>query len=211
MLNLGRQLWLVFLFCPMLLSVASVSAEPVRSDTVLAIQIRKALQEDRTLSSLNIGVRVRQGVVTLWGTVPSTEVAREVEKRARGVRGLRELRSELTIVAPPEDEPPPLPGFSPTIVVPAIRSTEEHDSPHASVSLFAPTVAEAPPPRDELPARVEQLRYTDVRYRHVQAEVQGHVVVVRALPTYTDDLMRFAQAVAKVPGVERVVVEPVRR
>jgi hypothetical protein len=215
MARVARHFWLLFSVGAMLLILSTAAAEPIPADTLLAVQVRRAFQDDTPLASFNLGVRVRQRIVTLWGSVPSVEIARKVEQRARQVPGVREVRSELTVVPPLEDERP-LPA-GPVVAVPATRPTEE-SNPDATVSLFAPIPGDSPhpsrpppappPPKDDLAVRVEQLRYTDIRYRHVQAEVRGGVVVVRGPQASTEDVMRFAQAVAKLPGVERVAVEP---
>lgn len=215
MARVARHLWLPLSIALMLLVLSPAAAEPIPPDTLLAVQVRRAFQDDQPLSSLNIGVRVRQRIVTLWGSVPSAALARKVEQRARNVPGVREVRSELSVMPPLGEEGPAPVG--PVVAVPATRPAEE-SHPGATVSLFAPIPGDEPAPsrpppaptapKDDLAARVEQLRYTDVRYRHVQAEVRGNLVILRGPQAASEELIRFAQAVAKLPGVERVTVEP---
>jgi hypothetical protein len=74
----------------------------------------------------------------------------------------------------------------------------------------APTAAAAPSPA--LSAAIERLRQDDPRFRGIQAEVRGGLVLVRGGDTPGEHVMAFAQAVTRLPGVERVVVqrEPAR-
>jgi hypothetical protein len=93
-------------------------------DVMLTILARRALLLDAELAPLNLGVHVRNRVATLWGPVPSPELAFKAEARLRGLLELLAVRSEL-IVAPgsawsaaplppgvlPPPPPPALPGL----------------------------------------------------------------------------------------------------
>jgi hypothetical protein len=57
---------------------------------------------------------------------------------------------------------------------------------------------------------VEQVRRADPRFSHLEAEVRDRVVFLHGTVTHGEDTMALAQALAKVPGVERVVVEKVQ-
>jgi hypothetical protein len=59
-------------------------------------------------------------------------------------------------------------------------------------------------------AAVEQLRQTDERFRRLRPEVRDSVVTVRGAVRRGEDLMAFAQAVSRLPGVERVVLTAVQ-
>jgi hypothetical protein len=64
-------------------------------DLRLTVLARRALQNDRELSRLNLGVRVTDGVATVWGPVPSDAVARQAVAKVRSVNGIYDVRSEL--------------------------------------------------------------------------------------------------------------------
>jgi hypothetical protein len=57
---------------------------------------------------------------------------------------------------------------------------------------------------------IERLRQSDARFRAVQTEAQGGVVRLRGVVQRWDDLFELAQAIARLPGVERVVLLDVR-
>jgi hypothetical protein len=67
-------------------------------DVMLTILARRALMLDAELGRLNIGVRVRNRVATLWGPVPSAELALRAEQRLHGLLDLLAVRSELIVV-----------------------------------------------------------------------------------------------------------------
>jgi hypothetical protein len=59
-------------------------------------------------------------------------------------------------------------------------------------------------------AAVEQLRRGDGRFRGLRPEVRGGVVTVGGAVRRGEDLMAFARAVSRLPGVERVLLSPVQ-
>lgn len=80
---------------------------PSLYETRLAVQARKALLEDAALAPLisnsQIGVRVRQNVATLIGTIPSQDLADRAVKILRSQPELQilvDVRNELEIVPP---------------------------------------------------------------------------------------------------------------
>ncbi len=83
---------------------------PSLHETRLAVQARNALVADPALAPLvdssQIGVRVRQNVATLFGSVPSQEIADKAMVCLRGMQKLlvlADIRSELEIVVPTLD------------------------------------------------------------------------------------------------------------
>src|SRR5262245_41730962 len=66
-------------------------------DCQLALFARDKLLADEVLGPLNLGVTVRAGVATLWGTVPSPALAHRAQERIRGVPGLAQVRNDLRI------------------------------------------------------------------------------------------------------------------
>ncbi len=66
-------------------------------DFQLTVHARKALAETPGLSQLNLGIRVRRGVVFVWGPVPNQEMARQVVARLDKVKGTSGIESELYV------------------------------------------------------------------------------------------------------------------
>lgn len=66
-------------------------------DGRLAAAVRTALVNDRDLGLRDIAVDVRQGVVSLSGQVRTLEEAQRAATVARGVRGVRDLTSTLSV------------------------------------------------------------------------------------------------------------------
>jgi osmotically-inducible protein OsmY len=82
-------------------------------DCVLSLSVRQALQQDEGLGIYNLGVSVRSGVATLWGTVPSMELSQRAQDLVQGVAGVTRVRNELRIDAVEPlraDTPPWLPS-----------------------------------------------------------------------------------------------------
>jgi hyperosmotically inducible periplasmic protein len=70
-----------------------------RSDRDITQQIRKAINEDKTLSTYahNVKVITQNGQVTLKGPVRSDEEKRAIEAKAAAVAGDGKVTSELTV------------------------------------------------------------------------------------------------------------------
>jgi hypothetical protein len=73
------------------------SSPPALRDLELTWEARQALLKDQRLASLNVGVTVRQRVATLWGSIPTADLARLAEDLVRQVPSLVEVRSEWQI------------------------------------------------------------------------------------------------------------------
>lgn len=91
------------------LGAGPATPRPLAPDLALTIQARGMLLRDPELAPLNVGVRVRNGIATLWGPVPSAETAFKAEICLRGLVELLEVRNELHVTgeptAPPGDAP----------------------------------------------------------------------------------------------------------
>src|SRR5688572_24871811 len=66
-------------------------------DVQIALHVRKALMQEPTLARLNLGVSVRRGEATLWGTVPTWDLADRALRIAGKVRGVYFVRNELRV------------------------------------------------------------------------------------------------------------------
>ena len=72
-----------------------------RPDRETAKEIRKAIVDDKSLSTYahNVKVIVQHGTVTLKGPVRSEEEKKAVEEKAAAVAGASNVKNELTIVS----------------------------------------------------------------------------------------------------------------
>jgi osmotically-inducible protein OsmY len=221
----------------------AVETAPARSEQMaklaadcrLTVFARQALQQDRALASVNVGVTVQANVATLWGPIPSAALARRAEEVLRQVPGIAEVRNELQVelasatvqnmfgppLKPVVREPLPVPA-SPTGIL-AGRPFENKAAeavpltPPIVISLRPPLppdvpavvpVAAAAAPNVE--AAVNQIRSADARFRQVRTEIQDGVVHLRGLVPHGEDMYDLAQRLAKVAGVKRVIVEEVQ-
>src|SRR2546423_1505766 len=84
----------------------------------MTLQARQLLRKDEALASVNLGVSVREGIATVWGTVPSKELARHVEERLRQVKGVTQVRSTIRVELPAD----PVPTLGPQPAPPRERT-----------------------------------------------------------------------------------------
>jgi hypothetical protein len=214
---------------------AAPAPAPSLRDMRLAVHVRSVLMEDGELAPYNLGVKVRGGVAVLWGPLPSVELQQRALKRAEEVQGVLSVRSEmyLATVKPAEQAltvPPTDDIIRSTSASPGSRGTltartlgtlvpftsaqpgsppDPPEPPPSSVALLAPVaVAPSPEPAGTGPNDddVARLRRSNERFRLIQTERKGGVVVVRGGETPGEDVMAFARALANLPGVERVVL-----
>jgi hypothetical protein len=115
-------------------------------------------------------------------------------------------RSPAALTSRPDVKPttdPSLPVM-PAIAVPP-RPGNGTNQPAATIGK--PEGGERP---QKLIFVVDRLRQRDARFRWIHPEVQGGIVRLRGAVYNRQDLFDFAQAVSRLPGVERVVVEDVQ-
>lgn len=77
--------------------VATVSEFVVRLDSPLASEVSQQLMESGRLRLRNVRVEESQGHVTLKGRVPSYYLKQLAQSIAVSVRGVDEIRNELTV------------------------------------------------------------------------------------------------------------------
>jgi len=119
------------------------------SDQALTTDIQSKLYADATTKAANINVAVKDGVVTLSGDVPSSDVELEAMKVANAATGVRSVTDQLKVNAamasapPPAQAPPPAsapapapepapaPAAAPTDTAPppAPAETAQHEKP----------------------------------------------------------------------------------
>jgi osmotically-inducible protein OsmY len=191
---------------------------PSLHDLEVTIRAREALGKDGVLAPLNLGVKVRKGVATLSGPVPSGEMIRRAAEVLEKVQGVYEVRSELYVAAPPPgpaDLTPNEPGRLDTL------TGHKPDAPRTHVTLMGPVSADGPaakpeappagklarPPVESVAQAVERLRQSELRFQSIRTEIRDSTVIVRGGTARGEYVTAFAQAVSRLPGVQRVVVE----
>ncbi len=66
-------------------------------DTTITTRVKTALLNDPQVSALKIDVSTSQGVVTLSGTTRSQAEEQKAIQLAKGVQGVKDVRSNLTV------------------------------------------------------------------------------------------------------------------
>jgi hypothetical protein len=72
------------------------------SDQSLTTQIQSKLYSDAATKGSNVGVAVKDGVVTLSGNVASSDVALEAMKIVNGTQGVKSVQDNLTVNGTPD-------------------------------------------------------------------------------------------------------------
>jgi hypothetical protein len=132
------------------------------------------------------------------GSAPGGELA-----AMPGTRGPTAAQP-LSTASPPGDDAPRITLGQPT----AGEAAGPHPLSDAAATLGKPAAIPHPAQGADLADAVERLRRGDDRFGQVRPEVRGRVILLRGGRPDRLDVMAFAQAVARLPGVERVVVEP---
>ncbi len=127
------------------LSVGCGSNSP--SDQSLTTDIQSKLYADATTKPANINVAVKDGVVTLSGDVPSSDVELEAMKVANGTAGVKSVSDQLKVNAaaannqapappPPQGSYPPA-SSTPPAAAPAEAGQHERATTSASATIPA--------------------------------------------------------------------------
>jgi osmotically-inducible protein OsmY len=67
------------------------------SDTAITAKVKGALHENKLTKDADIHVHTVAGVVTLHGTVPSTDAVAAAQQVAQQTSGVKEVKNELTM------------------------------------------------------------------------------------------------------------------
>jgi hypothetical protein len=138
---------------------AGATANPATErDIMLTMQARRALLLDTELAPLNLGVRVHNRVATLWGPVPSADLAFKAEQRLRGLLELLAVRNDLIIAPGSAPAMAPLPAsflpLPPSPALPAIapgHAAPPPLPPPPTIGAPAPIIDETELPPRRLP------------------------------------------------------------
>src|SRR5262249_39477250 len=78
------------------------------------------------------------------------------------------------------------------------------------IVLGAPQVTSNQVTPSELAAAIQKIRDSDRRFQEMLPDVVGGVVSLRGMSQSWEDIFDFAERIAHVPGVERVILQDVR-
>jgi hypothetical protein len=175
------------------LVVLTSAAPPAASDWQAVRRARLALDDDRELAGLSVGVSVANGAATVWGVVPDRPTARRALACVRLALGGRPVADRLAIDNAGDLEPgPPVAAPVPAVVPPA-RVTSRFAE--------APTAVRLGPAIEAPPAAVDDPRFRRLSVR----EADGAVTVSGRAATWAD-VWEFAGREARRPGVSAVRV-----
>jgi hypothetical protein len=205
-----------------------VSALGKIRDLALTVRARRALQEDRVLSTLNLGVWVENGVASVWGPVPSEQVGRQAVAKLEAVKGVVEVRTDFHVRGPDagkdqiaglspgqgsldrfdvfkrdREEPPPRQPATPVAVA---REAPRLLAPRAvSAPRRQPEAAVVGRERPSLAEQIERLRGADPRFRDVLVRIQGTTLEVRRGDP-DEHAVAFANQLRHIRGVTDVIL-----
>jgi hyperosmotically inducible periplasmic protein len=77
---------------------APAAAPQLSPDEALAARVRRALADTRAVNGQGVDVTAKDGVVTLFGTVPEKQERAKVEKFVAGLDGVRSVLNKLVVV-----------------------------------------------------------------------------------------------------------------
>lgn len=206
-------------------ALAALNQEGTIAPLNLSVQVRNRIAH---LSGAVPTAEVRRMVISIVENVPGI-----LEANTKKLIITRAPRSEQRLTLPLDDEKPietrsASPGaLAPHRYVPLLPDRPKTAPPSAdstprTVALLAPEAVASPPrgpqagqltanprPRpNSVPLEsIDRLRQSDRHYRAIRTEVQGATVHIFTGDTPGEHVMAFARAVARIPGIERVVLK----
>jgi hypothetical protein len=133
----------------LLLSTIGLGCGPksASSDQSLVTAIQSKLYGDDTTRQANVKVDAKDGVVTLSGDVPSSDVELQAMKIANATAGVRSVNDQMKVNGAPgataSNEPPPAPGAVPGNALTGSPSASSANKPEAAANAPAPDVKPA--------------------------------------------------------------------
>lgn len=203
-----------------------IGTDPVR-DLRLTMQARKRMFDDPELAALNVGVTVNDRAAVLWGPVPTVEAMFRAELTLRGMTELVEIRNQLfvselePIRAPLKFDAPPrfLPERAPPPPKLPVEPRPFFGAPgvltgQANKIAVLPAITLGMPSADETPAAPERDLNGAIRiflqskttYRPLEFTLKDRRVYLRAPDQHLDALHEAARGIARLPGVEGVIL-----
>jgi hypothetical protein len=201
-------------------------------DLDLALRARESLARDPALAGLNLVISVRSRVATLRGIMTATEVEAQARACLRTVSGLTDVKSELHCEAPETPQRRQL-ALGPIQVRVPIAEPIIIQAPRTQAALVrrhpedgwtpSPPLAWRPGTSSNSPEKmrsgsqnqslreaIDALRLGDWRFREITADMHGHTVSLKGRVYRFEHAAELAQAIARLPGVERVLLDQVR-
>jgi hypothetical protein len=126
-----------------------------------------------------------------WASMPS--------KQAPVLRPSLPRRTSVAVAVQPVSSAP----SSINLLEPEAVMTPSRGPEPALLTAQPRTVKPAP----SIPMALDRLRQRDARFRSIRTEVRGATVRIYTGDTPGEKVMAFAQAVTRLPGVERVIVQ----
>jgi osmotically-inducible protein OsmY len=204
------------------LSGFTAQAAELNDDRMLTFQIRRHLDQDDKLKSFNIGVRVREGVVTLIGRLPTSELRLHAEQRVQAMPGVQSVHDELLVGREPEQ---------PTLQIPLAVSLPTPPSSRP-VALLAPEIVEvvgqpsgkvpthltaqvepldrrSPLPESDESVRdaVNVVRWSEPRFLRIDLHIKDGLVTLSGYVPRGEDSRDLARMLSRVRGVTGVIIE----
>lgn len=219
----------------LLLVGTSVLFAADREEARLSREAYRLLQADDELADLNLGVRVEeQGVLIIWGPVPTKAMALKAEKTLQSLRGVRGIKNQCEVAVAtdafvkdvqdvlqgkkptsrPISELPPDPPQSPlsdplqtTVLkpVPEAAPVANRATAEPVARLLAPQAL----PADTVDHHaIASLRQSQLAYQQLQLELRDGAIVIRSgkEPAVA---WEFARKISPYAGNRRVIVENV--
>lgn len=202
-----------------------VSSTRTPKDLAIETKIRRALRQDSELRPLNLSVHVSGGIAKLSGPVPAAELQKRAIKIAGHVDGVLTVSGKDLYISTAEQngnrlsiriqEDPPTQTRAASPLTPAGETgrqitllAPEMTAPRARVPEAARLTANPHPvsPAVAIAAAIENLRQREARYQQLRARVRDTTVYIFAGDTASEDVMTFAQAVRRLPGVQHVIL-----
>jgi hypothetical protein len=184
-------------------------------DLELTLRAREALTKDKALAGLNLVVNVRQRVVILRGPMTTPDLEAQARARLALVPGLSDVRSELCLEvldSPPYGKPQeklklPSSTANPVSVrVPRAQAALVLRHPDEG---WTPGRSSDPPRARSLGDAIEALRLANDRLNGLVVDLRGTLVSLKGRVRHFEDVAEFAQAIARLPGVQSVRLDEV--
>jgi|SRR5579875_2029147 osmotically-inducible protein OsmY len=202
-----------------------VSSPRTPKDIEIEAKVRRALRQDAQLRPLNLGVHISGGIADLSGPVPTVELQRKALAIVQRVEGVLAVNAKDLYVSLSDQG-----GKRLSVLLQDDHPTQTRSASPGSpaggtgqqVALLAPEMlapaargAEAarltahphpPSPTAAISAAIEQMRRCEIRYQQIRTQVQGATVYVFPGGAASEEVMTFAQAVRRLPGVQHVIM-----
>lgn len=214
------------------------AVEPRFVDTGLVVKARQALADDDELAEWNLGVSVHDRVATVWGDVPSAGLSKRACARVRLVPGIAEVVSDVRIrpLLDGERQPRQLAESEPWLPNPELRPrTESLARDWAEPAWSATTTGSLPQWRPvrtvtaspcetgrvlllsprfsdalSLADRVSEVCREDYQHRDLIPDISDGTVTIHGKVERWEDVHVLARRIARLSGVERVVLGDIR-